>query len=115
VCQTANVILSENAQRVSDILATIDRDEEQLGRLENILAARKEQTLRQVGGFLRGIEHACRQCEARGRELLERNLSFWRTWRLVFGKTKWQEKFQADLETKMRELIQPQVENALQL
>ena len=49
------------------------------------------------------------------RQLLERNLSFWRTWRLVFGKAEWQEKFQADLETKMRELIQPQVENALQL
>ena len=49
------------------------------------------------------------------RQLLERNLSFWRTWRLVFGKAEWREKFQADLETKMRELIQPQVENALQL
>ena len=47
--------------------------------------------------------------------MLERNLSLWRTWRLVLGKTQWQEKFQADLETKMRELIQPQVENALQL
>ena len=35
--------------------------------------------------------------------------------RLVFGKSEWQEKFQADLEGKMRDLIQPQVENALQL
>jgi GTPase SAR1 family protein len=114
-CQTATVILSDNGLRVRNILATIVRDEEQLARLEGILAARQEQTLRQIGGFLRGIEQACRRCEAEGQELLERNLSFWRTWRLVFGKSEWQEKFQADLETKMRDLIQPQVENALQL
>jgi len=115
VCQTATVILSDSAERVRNILATIVRDEEQLSRLENILITRKEQTLRQVGGFLRGIEQACRQCEAQGQNLLEHNLSFWRTWRLVFGRAEWREKFQADLEVKMRELIQPQVENALQL
>ncbi|HEY1771426.1 MAG TPA: dynamin family protein [Chthoniobacterales bacterium] len=113
--RTATVILTDSALRVRNLLATIVRDEEQLGRLEGVLASRKEQTLRQVGGFLRGIEQACRRCEAEGRQLLEQNLSFWRTWRLVFGKSEWQQKFQSDLESKMRELIQPQVENALQL
>ena len=114
-CQTGTVILSDSARQVRDILATIVRDEEQLGRIEAVLAERREQTLRQVGGFLRGIEQACRRCEQEGQQLLERNLSFWRTWRLVFGKSEWQERFQADLENKMRELIQPQVENAVQL
>ncbi|MBA3832953.1 MAG: dynamin family protein [Chthoniobacterales bacterium] len=114
-CQTATVILSDSGSRVRNLLGTIVRDEEQLGRLEGILVERKDQTSRQVGGFLRGIEQACRRCEAEGQELLERNLSFWRTWRLVLGKSEWQEKFQADLENKMRDLIQPQVENALQL
>jgi GTPase SAR1 family protein len=114
-CQTASVILIDSGMRVRNILGTIMRDEKQLTRLEGILETRKEQTLRQVGGFLRGIEQACRRCETEGQELLERNLSFWRTWRLVFGKAQWQERFQADLEIKMRELIQPQVENALQL
>ncbi|MGH8095549.1 MAG: dynamin family protein [Chthoniobacterales bacterium] len=113
--QTATVILSDTAACVRSILETILHDEDQLGRLQGILAERKEQTLRQIGGFLRGIEQACRRCEIEGQELLERNLSFWRTWRLVFGKSEWQEKFQADLESKMRDLIQPQVENALQL
>ena len=114
-CQTATVILSDSAMRVRAILETIVRDETQLGRLDGILETRKDQTLRQVGGFLRGIEQACRRCETEGQELLEHNLSFWRTWRLVFGKAQWREKFQVDLENKMRELIQPQVENALQL
>lgn len=114
-CQTATVILADISTRVENILATLTHDEEQLQRLEGILVERKEQTLRQVGGFLRGIEQACRRCEEEGKQLLERNLSFWRTWRLVFGKSEWQARFQADLEAKMRELIQPQVENALQL
>jgi hypothetical protein len=108
-------MLADSAARARNILDTIVRDEEQLARLEGILETRKEQTLRQVGGFLRGIEQACRRCETEGQVLLEHNLSFWRTWRLVLGKAEWQEKFQADLETKMRDLIQPQVENALQL
>ncbi len=114
-CHTAAVILSDSASRVRKILETILRDEAQLQRLEGMLAERKDQTLRQVSGFLRGIEQACRRCESEGQQLLERNLSFWRTWRLILGKAEWQEKFQADLENKMRELIQPQVENALQL
>ena len=65
-CQTATVILADNAARVHNILETIVRDEEHLTRLDGILAERKEQTLRQVGGFLRGIEQACRRCETRG-------------------------------------------------
>ena len=114
-CQTATVILTDSSIRVRNLLDTIVRDEEQLARLIGILEQRKEQTLRQIGGFLRGIEQACRRCETEGKQLLEQNLSFWRTWRLVFGKSEWQEKFQSDLEKKMRDLIQPQVENALQL
>jgi small GTP-binding protein len=84
-CQTATVILIDSSMRIRNILGTIMRDEEQLARLEGILATRKEQTLRQVGGFLRGIEQACRRCETEGQQLLERNLSLWRTWRLVLG------------------------------
>jgi small GTP-binding protein len=114
-CQTATVVLSDSAMRVRNILGTIERDEEQLNRLENILNERKQQTLRQIGGFLRGIEQACVRCEKEGREMLERNLSFWGTWRLVLGKAKWQGQFQAELEKKMRNSIQPQVENAVQL
>jgi small GTP-binding protein len=114
-CRTGTVILADSGMRIRNLLDTILHDEERLARLKAILEERKEQTLRQVGGFLRGIEQACRRCETEGKELLGRNLSFWRTWRLIFGKSEWEEKFQADLEKKMRELIQPQVENALQL
>jgi tRNA U34 5-carboxymethylaminomethyl modifying GTPase MnmE/TrmE len=114
-CQTASLILSDSAQRIRSCLRTIVRDETQLAGLQSTLQARKDQTLRQIAGFLRGIEQACRVCEDQGEQMLQRQLSFWRTWRLVFGKAEWQHKFQAELETKMRDLIQPQLENALQL
>jgi GTPase SAR1 family protein len=114
-CQTASLILSDSAQRIRTCLRTIVRDETQLAGLQSTLQARKDQTLRQIAGFLRGIEQACRVCEDQGEQMLQRQLSFWRTWRLVFGRAEWQHKFQAELEIKMRGLIQPQLENALQL
>ncbi|MDQ6809121.1 MAG: hypothetical protein M3Z64_06810, partial [Verrucomicrobiota bacterium] len=48
-------------------------------------------------------------------ELLHEKLSFWRTWRLVWSRAAWQRDFQADIESKLRETIQPQIENAVQL
>ena len=53
-CQTATVILTDSSSRVRNILDTIVSDEEQLSRLEGILAERKAQTLRQVGGSSAG-------------------------------------------------------------
>jgi ribosome biogenesis GTPase A len=114
-CQTASLILSDSAQRIRRCLGTIVRDETQLAGLQSTLEARKDQTLRQIAGFLRGIEQASRVCEDQGEQMLQHQLSFWRTWRLVFGKAEWQHEFQAELETKMRNQIQPQLENALQL
>ena len=47
--------------------------------------------------------------------MLETKLSFWRTWRLVWSREQWQQEFQTDVEAKLRQTIQPQVENAVQL
>jgi GTPase SAR1 family protein len=113
--QTACLMLGDIAEQIRGCFRVIFRDEEQLGRVRTILHSRKEQTLRQVGGFLRGVEQACRACEEEGAKLLDQRLSFWRTWKLVFSKAEWQHEFQADLETKLRNSVEPQVENAVQL
>ena len=76
---------------------------------------RKEQTLRQVNGFLRGVEQACRESADQGMKLLEKKLSFWRTWKLIFSKGQWQRDFQLEVESKLRDSVQPKVENAVQL
>ncbi len=113
--RTAGLILLEVADEVRGSFDLILRDEQHLGRVTTFLQARKEQTLRQVAGFLRGVERACRDCADHGTKLLEERLSFFKTWRLIFSKEQWQHDFQDEVEKKLRETVQPQVENAVQL
>ena len=113
--RTAGLILSEVSDEIRGSFETIARDEEQLERLTAFLKERKAQSLRQVAGFLRGVEQACRQCAEHGTKFLEEKLSFWKTWRLIWSRAQWQHDFQNELETKLRATVQPQVENAVQL
>jgi len=113
--QTAGLLLSDVTEEVSGSFEVILRDEEHLARVAAFLQARKEQTLRQVAGFLRGVERACRECAEHGSRILQEKLSFWKTWRLVLRREQWQHDFQNEVETKLRETVQPQVENAVQL
>lgn len=113
--RTSGVILQEVADEIHGSVETIIRDEKHLGRVHDFLAVRKETTLRQVAGFLRGVEQACRECARQGTRLLEEKLSFWRTWRLVWSREQWQHEFQTDVEAKLRQTVEPQVENAVQL
>jgi small GTP-binding protein len=112
---TAGVILNEVAEEIHGSVETIRRDEKNLARVNEFLHARKDQTLRQVAGFLRGVEQACREGARQGTRLLEEKLSFWRTWRLVWSREQWQHDFQTEVEAKLRQTIEPQVENAVQL
>jgi small GTP-binding protein len=113
--RTAGVVLGEAADQIRGCFETILRDERELSRVEEFLQARKDQTLRQVAGFLRGVEQACREGERQGTRMLEERLSFWRTWRLIWSRSQWQEQFQTEVEAKLRQTVQPQVENAVQL
>lgn len=113
--RTAGLLVDEVAEEIRGSFETIERDEHHLERMTAYLATRKEQTLRQVAGFLRGVEQACRDCAEHGTRLLEEKLSFWKTWRLIWSRAKWQSDFQNEVEVKLRETVQPQVENAVQL
>jgi small GTP-binding protein len=113
--RTSGVILQELADEIHGSVETIIRDEKHLARVNEFLEVRKDTTLRQVAGFLRGVEQACRECARQGTRLLEEKLSFWRTWRLVWSREKWQHEFQTDVEAKLRQTVEPQVENAVQL
>ena len=113
--RTAGVILGDAADQIRGCFETILSDERELSRVEEFLQARKDQTLRQVAGFLRGVEQACREGERQGTRMLEERLSFWRTWRLIWSREQWQEEFQTEVEAKLRQTVQPQVENAVQL
>lgn len=112
---TTAVVVDTVLEEIRDCFDTIHEDEMELGRLDEFLRARKEQTLRQVAGFLRGVEQACREGEKQGLRLLEQKLSFWRTLRLVWSRQQWEKEFQSEVEGKLRQTIQPQVENAVEL
>lgn len=113
--RTSGVILQEVADEIHGSVETIIRDEKHLVRVNDFLQTRKGTTMRQVAGFLRGVEQACRECARQGTRLLEEKLSFWRTWRLVWSREQWQHEFQTDVEAKLRQTVEPQVENAVQL
>jgi GTPase SAR1 family protein len=113
--QTAQLVLNEIAGEVRNAFETIRRDEEQLEQVKAFLSARKEQTLRQVHGFIRGVEQACRECATQGRRLLEQRLTFWTTVKLVWRRADWQHEFQGEMESKLRHIVEPQLENAVQL
>jgi small GTP-binding protein len=113
--RSARVMLDDITEEVRGSFETIKRDEEQLTRLHSTLEVRKQQTLRQVNGFLRDVEQACRESAAQGMKVLQQKLSFWRTWKLIFSKGQWQQDFQLEVESKLRESVQPKVESAVQL
>ena len=57
-----------------------------LARVDQFVQARKEQTLRQVGGLVRRVDQACRDCANEGAKLLKEKLSLWRTWKILWSR-----------------------------
>src|SRR4029077_12462820 len=57
--QTARLMLDELAGHLRESFDTIARDEARLARVDLLLQTRHDQTLRQVGRLLRGVEPAC--------------------------------------------------------
>ena len=113
--QTGQIVLVEIGSEIREAFRTIKRDEERLDRITRFLQSRQDQTFRQVHGFLRGIDHACRESSNQGTRLLEQRLTFWVTVKMIWRPYNWQRDFQADMEAKLRQLVQPQIENAVQL
>ena len=113
--QTGRVMLGEIAGEIRESFDAILRDEARLTRVDLFLYARKEQTLRQVAGLLRGVDQACRDSAAEGTKLLEEKLSFWRTWRIIWSRAQWQRDFQIEIESKLRRSVEPQLEHAVHL
>jgi GTPase Era involved in 16S rRNA processing len=113
--QTARLMLDEVTSEIRESIDIIARDEARLRRVNHFLQARKEQTQRQVAGLVRGVEKACRDCTAQGAKLLEEKLSFWRTWKIIWSRQQWQRDFQMQIEMRLRQNVEPQVEQAVQM
>ena len=113
--KTAHVMIGEIGGELKQAIDVIERDEKRIARIEAFLQARKEQSIRHIGGLARGVESACRDCTAEGEKMLQEQLSFWKTWQIIWRRTRWQRDFQMQMEMKLRQTVEPQVEQSLQV
>ncbi|MEY2485766.1 MAG: hypothetical protein QOH39_1414 [Verrucomicrobiota bacterium] len=113
--QTGQLLTREISDELRESIDVIMRDETRLTQINQFAQARKEQTTRQVLGLVRGVEKACHECVTQGVKLLEDKISFWRTWKMVWSRTRWQREFQMEIELKLRQRVQPEVEHALEI
>lgn len=114
-CQTGQLLTREISDELRESIEVIRRDETRLTQINQFAQARKEQTTRQVVGLVLGVEKACQECVRQGVKVLEDKISFWRTWKMVWSRTRWQREFQMEIELKLRQRVQPEVEHALEI
>ena len=115
VAQTAQVITGGLRARVQGSLDILKSDQEKLTAIRGTFDSRKQQTQRQVGGFIREIEQAYDTCRARGEKLLEERLTFGQTIKMIFSGGRWEKDFQDHVETDVRKEVQTRIEHALNL
>ena len=113
--KTARVILEETMREVQTAVESIARDEARLG--ESIMFSQRARNSRPstFSVWLHGVENACQQCTREGEKSLQERLSFWRTWQVIWRRSAWQRDFQMQMEMKLRQTVEPQVEQAIQM
>lgn len=112
--QSAAVLLEEMISEIRASFEVISRDEKRIERLTQFMAARKEQTKAQATGLVRGVEAACRACTAQGERLVRDEFTFWRTVAMIWRRQHSSRDLQMQLEMKLRQTIEPEVEQAVQ-
>ena len=113
--QTAQVVANSIQVRLQSSEDLLKSDQEKLGTIRRSLEARKGQTLRQVGGFIREMEMAYDNCRERGEKLLEERLTLMQTFKMIFSGGRWEKDFQDPVERDVRTKVQEQIEQALGL
>jgi small GTP-binding protein len=115
VAQTAQVVAGGLMARIQGSLDILKSDQDKLATIRGSFSARKSQTLRQIGGFMREIEQAYDGCRSRGEKILEEQLTFGKTFKMVFTGNKWQRDFQEHVQAEVKKEVQTQIEHALTL
>jgi GTPase SAR1 family protein len=115
IAQTGQVVLQTIQAKLRGALDLLKSDQERIASIRNTLYARKDQTLRQVGGFIREMEMAYDACRERGEKLLEERLGFFQTFKMIFSGGRWEKDFQDKIESDVRTKVQAQIEHALEL
>ena len=115
VAQTAQVLAGGLRARLQGSFDMLKSDQEKLASIRSTFDARKVQTQRQVGGFIREIEQAYDACRERGEKVLEERLTFGQTLKMVFSGARWEKDFQDKVESEVKKEVQTKIEHALSL
>ncbi len=115
VCRSAQVILVEHASQVRTTAKTLGQDTQKLEELRGSLAARKEQSIRQIGGAIWTLAQNYERISKRGEELLREKLTLVGTFKLMLGRGGWERSFQTELEERQRASMNAHVESSLEL
>ena len=115
VAQTAQVLLRDLGAKVREAMDVVEADTRRLAELDHSLIARKEQSVRQLGGVVWTLSQSYDKAQKRGEEMLEQKLSLTNTFKLIIGKGDWRYDFQKKLEDQLRETLQRQIGHSLEL
>jgi GTPase SAR1 family protein len=115
IAQTGQVVLESIQTKLRGALDLLKSDQERITSIRSTLTVRKEQTLRQVGGFIREMEMAYDACRERGEKLLEERLGFFQTFKMIFSGGRWEKDFQDKIESDVQAKVREQIEHALEL
>lgn len=111
--QAARVVQEELSREIGNLVGKISADESALGRLDGLLQSRRDQLRRQTGSLVRDIESGYDQTTRERTKLLRQNVKWWSGFKLILGGKDQERALHNKVETKLRELIQPQIDNAV--
>ena len=111
--QATRVALEELNREVRGFLDKIAADVASLERLDTLLQTRREQMLRQVTALVREVESTYEETTKERTTLLRQELTWWRGFQLIWRRTGDHPELHAKIETKLRQLLQPQMQPAV--
>jgi small GTP-binding protein len=111
--QAARVALDDLAREIHGFLDKISADADVLQKLDRLLENRREQMLRQVTALGREVQSAYDQTTKERALLLQRKLSWWRVFSLIWHRSTAPKDLHAKIETQLRQLMQPQMDKAV--
>src|ERR1700730_9193032 len=111
--QAARVALEDLNREIRGFLDRILADNAVLDRLDALLETRREPMLRQVTALVREVEKTYDETTKERTTLLQQELTWWRSFQLIWRRSVGHRELHAKIEAKLRQLLQPQMQKAV--
>ena len=111
--QASRVALEDLNHEIRGFLDRISADSAVLDSLDALLRTRREQMLRQVTALVRDVESAYDESTKERTTLLCQELTWWRSFQLIWRRSVGYQELHGKIETRLRQLLQPQMQKAV--